>query len=1161
MFQCQRALCPQFVAITLGLVLTHALAAQAQPVLPSNFQETIAFSGLTQPTAVKFARDGRVFVAEKSGLVKVFSSLTDTTPDVFVDLRTQVHNFWDRGLLGLELHPSFPDVPYVYVLYALDRLPKSAWVDPNPNDGIVDPPIPQWGTAGATSDGCPNPPGATGSGCPVTGRLSRLTAFGNSAGPEQALIEDWCQQFPSHSIGALAFGGDGALYVSGGDGASFNYADYGQGGGTGGVPTNVCGDPPVPVGTTPSATTSQAGALRSQSLRRPNQPAVLGGTILRVDAETGDALADNPVAHSADARARRVVAYGLRNPFRMVVRPGTSEIWIGDVGWSTWEEINSVITPTAGVRNFGWPCYEGNARQPGYDALNNTICENLYSGVLASGVDPVAAGTLVNPFYTYNHNADVVSGDVCPPNTTAAVSSSIAGLAFYRGGPYPGSYNGALFFADYSRDCIWAVRTGADGRPDAANRLMFVGRAANPVGLEIGPNGDLFYIDLDGGAIRRVAYLGANNAPVARLTANQTSGNPPLTVAFSAATSSDLDGDPLTYAWDLDGNGQFNDATGATTSHTFTTNGVYTVRVRVTDDANASDDESIEIRVGNAAPVATIAGPSANLTWKVGDTINFSGSATDPQDGALTGTSLTWTLVINHCPNNDCHQHVVQSWNGASGSFVAPDHEYPSSLELRLQAVDSGGLSDIKSITLQPQTVTLTVASSPTGLTVGFNAQSTAAPISRTVIVGSSNSISAPSPQTSGATTYTFQSWSDGGTAAHNVTAPATNTTYTATFSGGTGGGGLPSGWVNADIGSPAVPGAASWNGTAFTINGSGQDIWGAADAFNFTYQTLNGDGEIRARVASLTNTNVWAKAGVMIRQSTANNAPHAMVVITPGNGVAFQWRATTGAESTHTAGPAGAAPMWVRLVRAGSTFTAYSSLNGTTWTLVGSSTIAMPAGVLIGLPITSHANTTRATAVVDSVVVTVGGPPPPPPPPALSSRDIGSVGVAGSSTVSGATVTLRGSGADIWNGSDAFRFSYQQVSGSASIVARVDSLQNTDGWAKAGVMIRESLAANARHVMMVITPGNGAAFQRRTSTGGTSLHTAGPLVTAPYWVRVVRSGNTFTASVSTNGSTWSTVGSVNISMASTTYAGLAVTSHNNAVAATATFSQVTIVP
>ena len=106
----------------------------------------------------------------------------------------------------------------------------------------------------------------------VSGRLSRLTASGNQmTGTEQVLIEDWCQQYPSHSIGDIAFGADGALYVTGGDGASFNFADWGQDG----SPLNPCGDPPAGAGGTQTPPTAEGGALRSQDLRttgRPDQP-------------------------------------------------------------------------------------------------------------------------------------------------------------------------------------------------------------------------------------------------------------------------------------------------------------------------------------------------------------------------------------------------------------------------------------------------------------------------------------------------------------------------------------------------------------------------------------------------------------------------------------------------------------------------------------------------------------------------------------------------------------------------------------------------------------------------------------------------------------------------------------------------------------------------
>ena len=302
------------------------------------------------------------------------------------------------------------------------------------------------------------------------------------------LIEDWCQQYPSHSIGALDFGQDGALYVTGGDGASFNFADWGQDGN----PLNPCGDPPGGVGAMLSPPTAEGGALRSQDLRTPTDPTSLDGALLRVNPATGAGLPDNPNAASTDANARRIVAYGLRNPFRLGVRPGTGEVWIGDVGWGTWEEIQRIQQPTAAVVNFGWPCYEGTDRQGGYDGANLNICENLY----AQGTGAVQA-----PHYAWNHSAKVVPLETCPTG-----SSSAAGIAFGPTNNYPSEYHGALFFADYSRDCIWAMLPGANGVPDPATIRTFAAGAANPVHLQIGPGGDLFYPDFDGGTIRRVTY-------------------------------------------------------------------------------------------------------------------------------------------------------------------------------------------------------------------------------------------------------------------------------------------------------------------------------------------------------------------------------------------------------------------------------------------------------------------------------------------------------------------------------------------------------------------------------------------------------------------------------------------------------------------------------
>jgi glucose/arabinose dehydrogenase/PKD repeat protein len=738
------------VIITLG-AFSGAVSAQGA-TYPPNFSEQTVFSGLTNPTAVRFSSDGRVFIAEKSGLIKVFDSLSDPSPTIFADLRTKVHNFWDRGMLGFELDPNFPATPYVYVLYA--------------HDAVIGGTAPRWGSPGATFDGCPDPPGATGDGCVVSGRLSRLEAVGAGAGPEQVLIEDWCQQYPSHSVGSLAFGADGALYVTGGDGASFNFVDYGQDGN----PLNPCGDPPGGVGGAMTPPSAQGGALRSQDLRTSGDPTSLDGTVLRLNPATGAAMPGNPLIGSSDVNARRIIAQGLRNPFRMTVRPGTSEVWLGDVGWGTWEEINRVENPTAGVVNFGWPCYEGSAPQGGYDGANLLVCENLYAA---------GAGAVRSPFYAWNHSARVVTGETCPTG-----SSSAAGTAFApaSGGPYPSAYSGALFFADYSRDCIWAMLRSGGPLPDPGNRLTFAAGAANPVDLRIGPGGELYYADFDGGTIRRVSYTSSNRPPVAVADASPRNGPAPLTVNFDGTGSSDPDDDPITYAWDLDGDGQHDDSTSPTPSFTYAQVGVYTASLRVTDDENHSSTASVTIDAGNTPPQATITAPAAGTNWKVGDRIDFAGGASDGQDGALPPAALSWSVVLHHCPSN-CHPHPVQSWDGTAGDyFPAPDHEYPSYLELRLTARDSGGLTDVESLRLDPRTVDLTVGSTPPGLELTLNSESGTAPLIRQVIEGSTNSVGAPSPQAADGKNWVFSSWSDGGAAQHNLKADQ-DTSVTATYS------------------------------------------------------------------------------------------------------------------------------------------------------------------------------------------------------------------------------------------------------------------------------------------------------------------------------------------------------------------------------------------
>ncbi len=180
----------------------------------------------------------------------------------------------------------------------------------------------------------------------------------------------------------------------------------------------------------------------------------------------------------------------------------------------------------------------------------------------------------------------------------------------------------------------------------------------------------------------------------------------------------------------------------------------------------------------------------------------------------------------------------------------------------------------------------------------------------------------------------------------------------------------LPSPWLTSDIGTTVPFGTASFSGSTFTIQGSGADIWNSADAFRYVYQLLTGDVTITARVVSQSNTNVGAKAGVMIRAGLDAASVHAMSAVTPGCNLVFQYRTATGGTTSNTTGPIGAAPYWVRMQRTGSTFSSFASVDGQTWIKEGSATITMPSQVYVGMIVTSHNNGTLGTGVFDNVAI-----------------------------------------------------------------------------------------------------------------------------------------------------------------------------------------------
>jgi regulation of enolase protein 1 (concanavalin A-like superfamily) len=266
--------------------------------------------------------------------------------------------------------------------------------------------------------------------------------------------------------------------------------------------------------------------------------------------------------------------------------------------------------------------------------------------------------------------------------------------------------------------------------------------------------------------------------------------------------------------------------------------------------------------------------------------------------------------------------------------------------------------------------------------------------------------------------------------------------------------------------------------------------------------------------------------------------------------------RSAAGAQTTFLAGGFRTLPAWLRLTRSGSTFTGAVSADGSSWTPLGTTSLSLGGGAAVGVAVTSHNTSLLTTAMFDNVAITLAPALPPP----WSAQDIGVVGRAGSvaSPASGA-FTVMAAGADIWSTSDSFNYTSQPANGDVAIVARATGLQNTDVHAKAGVMFRETLTPGSPHVMLDVQPDGSVEFMTRQSGGAATNFIAGTIQTMPGWLRLARSGSTFTASVSADGMTWRLVGSVSLSMATNAYAGMAVTSHSTSTLTTATFDGVSV--
>ncbi len=464
---------------------------------------------------------------------------------------------------------------------------------------------------------------------------------------------------------------------------------------------------------------------------------------------------------------------------------------------------------------------------------------------------------------------------------------------------------------------------------------------------------------------------------------------------------------------------------------------------------------------------------------------------------------------------------------------------------------------------------------------------------STTDVVGVQHVIAGmPLVQTIGGNRYRFTGFADGSTLTDTFTAGSGPGTYTANYEPVSSA--MPSSWQSVDVGAPITVGAADYSASTgtFYLDGSGSDVYGANEQFHYVYQTLSGDGTITARVRYQSNSSSWAKAGVMVAQSTAAgtafvdalvapdvspNTPNVNGVgcdadgcisplppVTPamGNGARMQYTGPGGA--TPKTYPAGfASPnKWVQLQRSGNTFVSSISADGVTWTQIGVATVAMTGPVTIGLFDTAHNIGQYSTVAFDHVrVQTSTTPPLGPLPTGWTDQDIGAPAIAGSGGYTNPTFTVIGAGADIlWHHRPVqLRVRLDEPDGSLS--ARVVSQTITSSSAKAGVMFRATTDPGSPYYAALVTPGSGVVVQWRNSQGVTTSQSTKVAATLPVYLKITRSGTMFTAFSSSDGATWTAVpgSSASPGVAGTMLAGLAATSHNTSALSTATFDNVSL--
>ena len=632
------------VAIGLAMVAAFAARSSAQTLPPGFVAEEIApGAGFVVPVQVVWLPDGRMLVVEKRGRIQVVKNgIKNATPMWQGD--NEVLDQQDRGFLSVAVDPHYFVNHYIYLLYSVD--PDSDGVDTN-----------AYGFGRLTRYQV----NFTDSNTVI--KSSRTILMGTKWADAPEVLS------PSHAIGTVRFAKDGSLLVTAGDGANFTFADAG-------------GASPSAFGPGLIDPYEDIGSFRAQDVNTIN------GKVLRLNPANGHGYASNPFADGnlADKRSK-VWDYGLRNPYRFNLRPGTGStdtsaanpgvIYLGDVGQDTWEEAD--IARTGGI-NFGWPCYEGAFQSPPFQSASPAHTDCSSYGTSANPNNPTL------PNLSWNHTDGTYSN---PPGLTG--NCSIGGV-FYEGSFYPAGYQDRYFFMDYGVG--WIKYATVDANDNVLSVQDFGDGLPGPVDLEVDPvTGDLIYISIYQNKVMRIRYtgvIGGNNPPQAHAQGSPNVGAPPLNVNFASTGTFDPDADPLTYTWNF-GDGQ--GAVGPTASHTYNLAGAYQSVLTVDDGRGGIGRDTVHVTVLASAqfPTTPVLDDFNRADGPLGPNWGDSDGNLAIMSGQLGQNAQTWNDAIWEPtvfgPTQECFFTMTQI------SPIATEHD----LNLKVQGTTYlGGLIEVR---------------------------------------------------------------------------------------------------------------------------------------------------------------------------------------------------------------------------------------------------------------------------------------------------------------------------------------------------------------------------------------------------------------------------------------------------------------------------------